>query len=231
MPTFSEIVDSVAETAGIKNNIPAAVGYVNRAIKRLTPMHHYSDLVELRFPVERHARQHAFLLPTNHRTTRVVRIDGHKYAKRKLPGLVQAVTTDASHFYYEAGIHIHIAGPAHRYIDMAYYRVTPSLLYYHEEYRLMRAALQESNNPYEYRDAATNDWFPINLNLPAHAASYQRHTNWITNGYAETLTNGALSHAFNAKGETERGSRLFQLFNADVKELEKAHQDLMVGQQ
>lgn len=228
--TFSEIVDEVAKTAGLNSNIPAVVGYVNRAIKVLTPIRHFSDMVELQHRVPSFTKKLVLDLPQNHRVTRAIRVDNRTFAKRKLPGLVQAVTTDTSHYYYESGTKLVIVGAIRSHVDIAYYRVTPAFKYYPQEYRMLRSSEKEGESMYEYREPETNEWLALNLHDPAHESSYLRHTNWITKGYSEVLTNGALSHAYNSKGETERGSRLFQLFTQDVRDIRKSHHDLTVGE-
>lgn len=228
--TFSEIVDGVANTSGLKTNIPSVVFMVNRALKQLTPIKHFSDLIEYRSTVQRFTNKLILDLPQNHRVTRAIRVDNRTFAKRKPPGLAQAVTTNASHYYYESGEKLVIVGAIRQHVDIAYYRVTPSMKYYPLEYRLIRAAVLEGDDLFEYRVPQTAEWLPLNLNNPEHAKAYARHTNWLTKGYAETIFNGALSHAYNSKGATERGSRLYQLFSADVKEIKKAHQDIVVGE-
>lgn len=233
MSTFSEIVDEVAKSTGMQPNLPLVVGFVNRAIKALTPMYHYSDLVEWRTELNHRTSggSHSLMLPTNHRTTRTVRLDQYRFAVRKLPGLSQAVTVDAASYYYEAGLRLHIKGKANRFIDVAYYRVTPKMRYFAPEYRLLRSNQVEDDSHYEFRPQQTNEWTALDLNNPLHVTSYDRHTSWITRGYGDVLTTGALSHAFNHKGEAERGSRLFQIFRSDVAELKKAHRDINIGQQ
>lgn len=231
MSTFSEIVDEVAQTAGLKTNLPQAANYVNRAMKLLTPIFHHSDLVEWQVPISRSDNKHIFELPLNHRTTRTVQLDNTFYAKRKPPGLVQAIKSDGKYFYYESGTKLVISGRVHRLINIAYYRVTPKLKYYPVEYRLLRSSLHELDGEYQYRAPETNDWYQVNTLADHHAKALERHTNWLTRGYSEVLTNGALSHAYNSKGETERGTRLFQIFANDVKMMKKAHEELTIGQQ
>lgn len=228
MATFSEIVDDVAQQAGY-SNISVVASHVNRAVKAFTPIHHFSDLVEDTFNQKSCDARSKIVLPNDYRTMQAVRVDNRIMVPMKKPGLGQQVH-EGTHYYYETGIYLAIRGHIAQKVDIAYYRVTPSFLYFPVEKRLLRTSQNEHDSLYEFRHPDSDEWLPLNRRDENHMASYNRHVNWLIEAYEAQLLNGALSNAYNAKGNIEVGGRLFQQFRLDVAEIKAAHMHSYQGE-
>lgn len=219
--TFSEIVDAVAVQTGYIGQLRLVISFANNAINQLRPIRHFSSLRE-DYINNGHAKL-TVPMPQNYASMLSAQdLEGKKIYTHRRPGLGTLVNP-TSHWFYESGDALVFNGYS-RGITIAYYVTSKHFVYYAPEYRLLRSTETEGEHLYDYRAPQTNDWLPLDYANPQYSELIKRHTNWIITQHADVVLTGALSGAYNAKGQLDNGARMFQLFASERTKIQAIHE-------
>lgn len=208
MRTVSEIVDALLGGGLTASPTPTkALNAVNYAIKEIVGIRNDFDLREYRFEGRSVNGRINFPIPKDFSQMRFVQYDSdpNKPVYNKPPGASRA---HYRNYWYQSGYSLVFSGNFMHYIDIAYYRVTPTYAYCEPNKRKLRTAKFNADCVYEYRDSIeSDDWVPLDLTIPSHRTTFDKHANVFVREHAEVILMGAEAFLHNSVGQLDRGGR------------------------